>query len=422
MPAYIFICHLLIFIQFSYSRITYNPNQNVISGDLVADHEKVNKLWTGKIPEQAIVNAKKNLKIGYGHASHGDQIRLGMNALVAFANDGHLGYAYSKNLFAFSQSGGADSLYFFNGSFDRDNPGDLLSGDAGWANAHFAEETREFLNDPQHTDCNVIMWAWCGQLAAASDTGLQKLYLDQLNQLEKEYPSVAFIYSTGHLDDDGNAEHVANIQARNNQIRHYCNTNRKWLYDFADIESYDPDGVCYLDKLASDGCNYDKNGDGVLTLDNSDPRVATGGDGNWALEWESKHTKGIEWYHCGADMAHTREINGNMKAYAAWWLWARLGGWNESTTSVLNKPLLQAQPVQVIQTPAKKLISVAINGTTEKIDRVTLVNSSGKIMPIHTETISNNFMSINMKNLSSGVYFMIINSGDRMFNNRVVLF
>ena len=26
--------------------------------------------------------------------------------------------------------------------------------------------------------------------------------------------------------------------------------------------------------------------------------------------------------------AHTQALNGNLKAYAAWWLWARLGGWN----------------------------------------------------------------------------------------------
>ena len=25
---------------------------------------------------------------------------------------------------------------------------------------------------------------------------------------------------------------------------------------------------------------------------------------------------------------HTQALNGNLKAYAAWWLWARLGGWN----------------------------------------------------------------------------------------------
>jgi hypothetical protein len=26
--------------------------------------------------------------------------------------------------------------------------------------------------------------------------------------------------------------------------------------------------------------------------------------------------------------AHSMSVNANMKPYAAWWLWARLGGWD----------------------------------------------------------------------------------------------
>ncbi|MCK7462033.1 MAG: hypothetical protein MZU84_08235 [Sphingobacterium sp.] len=50
---------------------------------------------------------------------------------------------------------------------------------------------------------------------------------------------------------------------RNKQIRDYCLANNKILYDFADIESYDPDGDYFGDKLVNDACDYDSNGDGT---------------------------------------------------------------------------------------------------------------------------------------------------------------
>ncbi|MDY6833294.1 MAG: hypothetical protein SVY53_00640 [Chloroflexota bacterium] len=87
--------------------------------------------------------------------------------------------------------------------------------------------------------------------------------------------------------------------------------NDRILYDFADIESYDPDGTYYGDKIPNDNCDYDSDADGVR-------------DANWATEWQDAHPG--EWYNCGS--AHSQPLNANMKAYAAWWLWVRLAGWD----------------------------------------------------------------------------------------------
>ena len=113
---------------------------------------------------------------------------------------------------------------------------------------------------------------------------------------------------TGHLDGTGME---GNLHLRNEQIRQYCVKNKKVLFDFADIESYDPDGNGYLERLANDNCDYDSDEDGSR-------------DKNWAIDWQESNPGA--WYSCGS--AHSQPLNANLKAYAAWWLLARLAGWN----------------------------------------------------------------------------------------------
>jgi hypothetical protein len=117
---------------------------------------------------------------------------------------------------------------------------------------------------------------------------------------------------TGHLNGTGAS---GNVNLRNNQIRDFCIANSKILYDFADIESYDPDGlVNYMELNANDNCDYDSDGNGSL-------------DRNWALDWQNSHALNVDWWMSGA--AHSQHLNGNRKGSAAWWLWATLAGWNQ---------------------------------------------------------------------------------------------
>jgi len=52
--------------------------------------------------------------------------------------------------------------------------------------------------------------------------------------------------------------------------------------------------------------------------------------GNWATEWQDTHTEDTDWYDCSA--AHSQALNANQKAYAAWWLWSTLAGWQPETS------------------------------------------------------------------------------------------
>jgi hypothetical protein len=240
------------------------------------------------IPQAATEQAKSTLHIAYGHTSHGSQLIDGMTGLIDFK-----GALYSFN------DGGTDGALDlkdrpFSGASDLGNP-NLTA----WAQA-----TRDYLDD--HPATNVVIWSWCGQVSSASEDDIIN-YLALMSNLETDYPNVKFVYMTGHLDGYGL---TGNLHIRNEQIRSYCAANKKTLYDFADIESYNPDGVYFGDKDANDNCDYDSNDDGYF-------------DANWAIEWQSAHPG--EWYDCTS--AHSQPLNANLKAYAAWWLWARLAGW-----------------------------------------------------------------------------------------------
>jgi hypothetical protein len=43
----------------------------------------------------------------------------------------------------------------------------------------------------------------------------------------------------------------------------------------------------------------------------------------------------VNWYSCSS--AHSQPLNANRKAYAAWWLWAVLAGWNPATDMGTNE-------------------------------------------------------------------------------------
>jgi hypothetical protein len=285
MKRYITIIIMAFTILTGCSKLDENdPGNN--PGDLIIDHQ-CTKLTS--IPEDWISGAKGKLHIAYAHTSHGSQVTDGMTGLVSFKG----------SLYAWNNGGSGDALDLH----DYAMTGDLGNPDrTSWATL-----TRTYL--AANTDVNVIIWSWCGQVSTAAEADITT-YLDLMTALENDFANVKFVYMTGHLDGSGL---TGNLHLRNEQIRNYCRNNNKILFDFADIECYNPDNVYFGDKTPNDACAYDTNGDGSL-------------DGNWALEWQSTHIEGTDWYSCPS--AHSQPLNANQKAYAAWWLWARLAGWD----------------------------------------------------------------------------------------------
>jgi hypothetical protein len=245
--------------------------QGVSAQEIIADHTIVADFES--IPASVIEQIKTNYNIFYGHTSHGSQIVTGMDMIR------------SEN-----------SLYDYNngtGTLTLSEYGDDLGaeGDTTWVPI-----TRQALNEPGNS-INLVIWSWCGGVSSTSEEGMN-IYLNAINQLEIDYPNVIFIYMTGHLDGSGP---TGNLYLRNNQIRNYCRTNGKVLFDFADIESYAPDGTYYPDE--SDACN-------------------------WCSTWCASHTCPP----CG-DCAHSHCFNCYLKGKALWWMMAKIDGWNVTPES-----------------------------------------------------------------------------------------
>lgn len=259
---------------------------------LVIDHRHtdITQLTTTQIQR-----AKATLHIAYGHTSHGSQLTDGMSGLVDFADGGGKGLALPAGIFAWNQGGmdGALDLHDY-----------AMDGDAGYY-PDWVNNTLDYLADPAHTDVNVIVWSWCGQMGDKYAAGtLGSEYLEPMAALETTFPDVVFVYMTGHVDIWDDADNKAACEV----IRTYCAQHGKVLYDFNDIEHYNPDGV-YFDYV-NDSCDY-YTGPG------------TGYQGNWAITWQTSHVQGVDWYDCGAQ--HSEPLNANQKAYAAWALWCALG-------------------------------------------------------------------------------------------------
>lgn len=243
-----------------------------------------------KIPESWI-NAVKDMILHHTGESHGRQVPHGMVNLElqspTFAqtqseNDVPIGAGLRIARGQRSEYNSWKSLI---------DPGEYWLGADGknWTRRTLDYHAANF----NHVKASLHTWCWHLRIWTASQVDD---YLASMETLEAEYPDVTFIYMTDTADSTGDTGY--NRWLRNEQIRAYCRTNNKVLFDFADLETWSADGTVqntYYHSTSGQNIPY------------------------WHSDWRSD-----PYYSDG----HINEAACTMKAKAMWWLLARVAGWD----------------------------------------------------------------------------------------------
>ena len=288
-------------------------------GDKIATYSVASESALRQIPVQYINAARNNLHIAYQHTSHGTHVSYGLFGLQDYKQGDDVLFGITNN------NPTADKLDFRDYAMQDYAAGGETAVDLSVDETGFIQATRNYINDPDNAGINVVMWSWCS-ISGHNVTGN---YLPGMQTLINEYGQggtkigigagqrvnpVTFIFMTGHAEIDN----IGNLRPKNqaDTIIGYCNANGYFCLDYYGIDSHDMNERYWED--SGDNGNSDIYG------------------GNFYLDYQNSHQVGVHYYENKSSPggsitfgAHnTQHITANRKAYAMWWILARIAGWD----------------------------------------------------------------------------------------------
>jgi hypothetical protein len=256
------------------------------TGYILVDHTVVSQF--SNIPDSCLTKAKA-LTMHYAHTSHGYQIIQGLDYLENYVNS-----KYNTAVRTAETEGlpsDTSALRIWDGTLG----GTYATPDLYWESSSGISYTRSAANTGHYS---TSMWSWCGQASSYSTTQINT-YTSTMKGFENSFPNMRFILMTGHTTVGSST-----LAANNQRIRDYAKANGMIVFDFADIESYDPQG------------NFYSNMDGMGCT--------------WCQSWCNSHAS-----ECPSSMrfecTHLGTASGIVcvqKGKAYWYMMARIAGWD----------------------------------------------------------------------------------------------
>ncbi len=295
-------------------------NQIDVSGGCIASYQVAKETVLRSIPEEYINLARNTLRIAYQHTSHGTHVSRGLFGLQDYKPGDDVLFGITNNE---PTANKLDFRDYAIGSYAEagDDASDLSRNETA-----FIQATRNYLDDPENAGINVVMWSWC----SISGHDVAGNYLPGMQTLINEYGKggtkigsgpgqrqipVTFIFMTGHAETNSNVgERCPKNQA--DTIIGYCRAKGYFCLDYYGIDTHDMNDRYWED--AGDDGNSDDYG------------------GNFYTDWQNSHQLGVHYYENkvspGGDVDYgehnSQHITANRKAYAMWYILARIAGWD----------------------------------------------------------------------------------------------
>ncbi len=295
-----------------------SPGTIIIDGP-IASYNVATEAVLRQIPVEYINAARNDLHVAYQHTSHGTHVSYGLFGLPDFKAGDDILFGIINNNPTANKLDFRDyalSVYAASG----DNASDLSNDETA-----FIQATRNFLDDPDNAEINVVMWSWCSIM----NHDVAGNYLPGMQTLINEYGtggskigsgtgqrsnSVTFIFMTGHAE----ISNVGNLMPKNqaDTIINYCKAKGYFCLDYYGIDTHDMNGN-YWDDAGDDGNSSDYGG-------------------NFYADYQDGHDLGVHFYENKSSPGgsvtfgehNSQHITANRKAFAMWWILARIAGWN----------------------------------------------------------------------------------------------
>lgn len=313
---FIFSCFL-----FSCDKDSESENDKIVTNSIyIADYSAAKETILRKIPQVFIDKAREELRIAYQHTSHGTHVSRGVFGLQDYKPGDDTKFGVTNND---PTEGKLEFHDYALSSYaaDGEEAVDLSAHETG-----FIQATRNYLDDPENADINVVMWSWCNiaghDVAGNYLPGMQALIAEYgkggskigSGEGQRETP-VTFIFMTGHGNTgnnvgDGKPKNQADL------ITAYCEENKQFCLDYFSIDSHCMNDNYWED--AGDDGNSAEYGGNFYTDYQDAGAVGT-------TYFENKHSPGGD-VEFGAH--NSQHITANRKAYAMWWILARIAGWD----------------------------------------------------------------------------------------------